>query len=92
MQDLVHDHKKVIAAPFRIACYKLSHDRINLLYDVHSQQLLKFNFTRCNDSSDDLKRGRVELSMTDLEILKQDLDEPELLEDENESRVALNYN
>ena len=90
MQDLVHDHKEVVAAPLGIACNKLSHDRINLLYDVHSQQLLKFNFTRCNYSSDDLKRSRVELSMADLEILEQDLDEPKLLQDENESRVALN--
>ena len=90
MQDLVHDHKEVVAAPLGIARNKLSHDRINLLYDVHSQQLLEFNFTRCNYSSDDLKRSRVELSMADLEILEQDLDEPKLLQDENESRVALN--
>ena len=37
VQDLVHDDKEVIAAPFRIADHKLGHDCIDLFNDIHSE-------------------------------------------------------
>lgn len=75
MQDLMHDYEQVVTAPLRVGRHKLCHYLIDLFYDVHSQQFFKFNFTWCNDRSDNLQCGGIELSMTNLEVLKEDLDE-----------------
>ena len=40
MQDLMHDDEEVITTPLGVAHNKLGHDRIDLLNNVHSKQLL----------------------------------------------------
>ena len=91
VQNLVHDDEQVVAAPLRVAGYKLCHDGIDLLNYVHAEKLFKLNLTRCHDGANDLQRRCIELVMADLEVIEEDLDQTELLQDEHECRVALNY-
>ena len=90
MQYLVHDDEQVVTAPLRVGRHELCHDLVNLLDNVHPQQFLKFDLARGYDCPNDLKSGGVELSMTDLKVLKEDLDKAELFENKHESGVTLN--
>ena len=87
----MHDDEQVVAAPLRVAGYKLCHDGIDLLNYVHSEKLFKLNLTRCHDGANDFQRRRIELVMADLEVIEEDLDQTELLQDEHECRVTLDY-
>ena len=91
VQDLMHNDQQVVTAPLRVSCDKLSHDLIYLFYDIHSEELLKLDFSRSDDSADDLQRSSVEFGMANLEILEQDLNEAQLLENEHEGWISL-YN
>ena len=66
----MHDHKEVITAPLGVAHNELGHDRINFLNHVHAEEFFQLDLTGGHDSSDDLERGGIELSMANLEVLK----------------------
>ena len=87
----MHDDEQVVAAPLRVAGYKLCHDGIDLLNYVHAEKLFKLDLTRCHDGANDLQRRCIKLVMADLEVIEEDLDQTELLQDEHECWVALDY-
>lgn len=91
VQNLVHDDEQVVTAPLGVGGYKLCHDGINLLNYVHAEKLLELDLTRCHNSANDLQCCGIELVMADLEVIEEDLDQTELLQNEHECRVTLNY-
>lgn len=81
----------MVTAPLRIGWDEFSHDCINFLNDIHLKKFFKLDLSWCNDGANNFKSGRVELCMTNLEILKQDLDQAKLFKNENKGRVPLYY-
>ena len=66
----MHDNKQVITAPLGITHHKFSHNRIDFLNDVHSEQLFKFYLTRCDNRSDDFESCGVKFSVANLEVFE----------------------
>ena len=71
----MHYDQQVVTAPLWIARHKLCHNLIDLLDNVHPEQFLEFYLTRRHNGPDDLQRSCIELGMTDLEVLEEDLDQ-----------------
>lgn len=70
MQDLVHDHKQVIAAPLSVVGNNVSHDSVDLGYYFHGQKLIEFNLSGGYDRVDYLDGEGVELRVPNSEILE----------------------
>jgi len=65
----------MISAPFLIIVHHILKDTIHLFNDVHLDHLHQLNFTRLDDSSDDLNCESIEFRMINLKVLEKDLNE-----------------
>ena len=88
MKNLVHNDKEVVAAPFGIGLYEVTHDAVDFLNDLHFKQLFKTDLPRCNDCSNDFESGSIELRMAHLEVLKQELYQAKLLKYQDKCLVS----
>ena len=92
MEDLMHDDKQVVTTPLWISGDELIHDTVDLLNDLHLKELLKAYISWGYDGSDDLEGRCVELRVTHLEVLKEHLNKPKLLQDHHKGLVSLDNN
>lgn len=88
----MHDDEEMVAAPLRVTVHELCHNRVNLFDNVHLEELFKLDLTRGHDRTDDLQGRSIEFVMSHLEVLKEDLNESKLFQDQNKGCIPLHNN
>jgi len=71
VEYLVHDDEEVVGAPLLVVGDHIGHDSVDLLDDIHLEQLFKFDLPRGYNCADYLHRECVELLMSDSKVLEQ---------------------